>query len=125
MKRNIQLEKYIKRHTGHNVKVFTVKWLKGGYGAKMNTVTGLKICEEVSTYKPLIWHEMGHLIDEDMNWVKNEIKAQTWALKRLKKLGYNKIYEESLDWIKSWQNIKNASTQYYKEASEIILNEIR
>ena len=121
MVRNFELEKYIKRYTGKTVKVHTVKWIKGGYGASMNPVRGLKICKEDSIFRPLIWHEMGHLMGRDRNWVKNEVKAQKWALKNLKRLGYNRIYKESIEWVKRWGTTGTISDKKYKKASKIIL----
>ncbi len=122
MKRDIKLEKYIKRYTGHNIQVFTVKWIKGGYGAKINSVTGMKICESDMHYKPLIWHEMGHLIVGDNNWIKNEYKAQKWALKTLKKLKYNNIYKDSIEWIKIWgTRNQTKDDRRYKKVSKILL----
>jgi ATP:corrinoid adenosyltransferase len=124
MKRSLKLEKYIKRHTGHEIKVFIVKWIKGGFGAYINNKR-LKICEDDMDYKPLLWHEMGHLIDGDYNWVKNEYKAQKWALKTLKKLKYNNIYQESIEWIKLWgKRDLTICDRGYRKASRMLLGKI-
>ncbi len=120
MKRNKRLEKYIELYTGCNIKVITVKWIKGGYGASINSKK-LKIHEDDVDYKPLIWHEMGHLMRYDKDWVKNEYKAQKWALVTLKKLKYNDIYEESIEWIKGWRF--HISGVKYEKVAELILKE--
>lgn len=121
MKRHIKLEKYIKRYTDRDIKVYIVKWLWGGYGAWINSKKGiLKIREDDSNFKPLIWHEMGHLMAGAKSWVKNEVEAQKWALKTLKKLKYKRIYKESINWIQRWGN-SSESANGYKKARKILL----
>ena len=66
MNRIKKLEKYIKRYAGIEVKVYSIKWLWGGYGAYAKTSQNyIKICEyqlenDGLCYRPTIWHEMGH-----------------------------------------------------------------
>ena len=122
MRRNKRLEKYIKLYTGCDIKVYIVKCIKGGYGACINSKR-LKICEEDSEYKPLIWHEMGHLMAwNNRNWIKNEYKAQEWSLRRLKKLKYNNIYKESIEWIKIWGTRNHTvDDKKYRKVAKMLL----
>lgn len=124
MRRDFKLERYVKRYTNIKVKVFLLKYVKGGYGAIMNPFTReLKILYDLKDFKPLIWHEMGHLMTNDYNWIKREYKVQKWALKTLKRLKYNKIYKESLEWIKTWHDIKNNSRLKYGKVQKMLLKE--
>ena len=124
MKRYLKLEKYIKKYTGENIKVFTVKYHKGGYGAYMRGSKGyMTILEELVNFKPLIWHEMGHLLDGDTNFIKNETKAQLAVFAKLKQLGYQKLYAQSLLWlINRWGQQANKNNKGYAKAKKQILN---
>ena len=121
MLRNKKLERYVKRYTGKEIKAYTVKCIKGGYGAYMSDRV-LRIREDEMDYKPLIWHEIGHLMAWDDDWVKNEYKAQKWALRKLKKLNYKNLYKESIEWIKIWgkRNLTTYDIQY-RIASKLLL----
>ena len=124
MKRYLKLEKYIKRYTGINLKVYTIKYHHGGYGAyqKYYLKGYMTINEDLVDFKPLIWHEMGHLMTHDDDWIKAEYKAQKWALNKLKKLKYNRIYKRSIEWIKRWNKIENENTIKYGIVKKMLLN---
>jgi len=120
--RNKKLEKYVKRYTGVSLKVITQKWFWGGYGAKYQSKGILYIREDLLNFKPLIWHEMGHLMDGAEDWVENEVKAQLAVFKKLKDLGYEKIYRDSLMWVTvRWGNQNNENNRNYAKARKRIL----
>ena len=125
MKRCKPLEKYIKKYTGINLKVYTVKYHHGGYGAyqKYYSRGYMTINEDLTDFKPLIWHEMGHLMMNDgKGFIEREVDAQLWAFKTLKELNLSKIYRDSLMWVNCrWGSLENDSQNGYGKARKIIL----
>lgn len=125
------LQKYIKRYIKKDVKVQIVKFFRNepNCGAKYIVERNiLKIREDELDFRPLIWHEMGHIVTSPTSGfsVKNEVNAQLWAMKNLKKLKYKKCYRESLEYIKSW-NIdrkKHWRLNIYARAKNIILKNL-
>ena len=128
----MNLEKYIKRYTGKDIKVIFVKDFTeepecgAKYFVKRNL---LKIREDCSDSRPLIWHEMGHIATTPSSkfCVKHEVDAQLWVMKTLKKLKYKKLYKESLEYIKSWNIDRDAwwRLDIYGKAKNIILKKIK
>ena len=127
MKRCKKLEKYIQRYTGIKEKVYTVKFHHSGYGAfqRYRTKGYMTICEELVNFMPLIWHEMGHLMVRDDDWIQNEVKAQLWAFKKLKELKYEKIYKDSLMWVMCRCGFTGTEEdRRYRKARKIILEKL-
>lgn len=130
MKRQFKLEKYIKRFTGKEYKVYSAKFLLDGYGAV--TLVGpriIKIVEDQLNEKPVIWHEMGHVVFDSMPQTleESEYNAQMWALRELLKLGYRKIFEASILWIKNdWLDSEKPTPSdiAYASVRARILNQI-
>jgi len=121
LKRSKKLEKYIKHYTGKNVKVFIMNWIWGGYGGWYNRKKNiLELHKDDADYKPLVWHEMGHLIDKKRGYVNNEVFACTWHLNRLKALGYNRLYKESLEWYKGIGHSGCERDKEYRKVAKII-----
>jgi len=87
----------------------------------------ISFTEDHLDYKPLIWHEMGHLKTQITGYfsIKDEVKAQMWALKELKRRGYKKLYKESVDYVKDWGWNKKCPKRYvYSRARNIILKKL-
>lgn len=131
MIRQIKLEKYIKRFTGKIYKVYSFRYIHDGYAAITDTVNKrLDILHEQVNIKPVIWHEMGHIIFDhiDASPLEDEYNAQMWALGELLKRGYTKIFEESIEWIKNdWPDTDNPTPtdEVYLIVRDKILNLIR
>lgn len=131
MKRNIKLEKYIKRYTKKDVKVQVVQYFHNepNGGAKFFVERNLlKIVKSDLDFRPLIWHEMGHIVTSPTSGfcIKHEVDAQLWAMRVLKRLKYKKLYKESIEYIKSWNidRTKHWRLNIYGRAKNIILKNI-
>jgi len=128
MKRNKKLEKYIKRMSGIAVEVRVVKKFWDLVGAKAwPEKQRITFAEDELDYKPLIWHEMGHLKTQITAYfsIKDEVSAQMWALRELRKRGYRKLYKESVDYVKEWGWNKECPKRYvYSRARNIILKKL-
>ncbi len=127
----MNLQKYIKRYTKKDVKIQIVKFFRNdpNGGAKYFVERNLlKIREDELDFRSLIWHEMGHIVTSPTSGfsVKNEVNAQLWVMKNLKKLKYKKLYKESIEYIKSWNIDRNKCWRLniYSRAKNIILNRI-
>ena len=121
MKRDIKLEKYIKRYTGKKVTVYVMNWIWGGYGGWYNRRKNiLEFHKDGVNYKPLIWHEMGHLMGKARGYVNNEVFACSWHLNELKRLKYNRLYNESLEWYKEIGSSGCERDKEYRKVSKII-----
>lgn len=123
-----QITRYLRKHLKQSFKVIILPRINGGYGAFMSlTIRTMLIRKDCSNFLPLIWHEMGHCWDGDYDsFVLNEVKAQLAALRRLKKLGYQKIYDDSVKWIKTrWGKTKTESSKEYALAAKKILKAIK
>lgn len=128
------IKEYIKHLFGLNVEIKIVHHFWGRYGAyawrgDKNSKHLIKIAKSVLEYddylKALIWHEVGHLFtSEGFASAKNEINAQAWAMKEMKKRGYNKLYQYSLtEMVERWVrgDIGCEKKRMYKKAGKEIL----
>ena len=133
-----KLEKYIYRYTNIRINVKIQKYIRGGFGARLHfkylkngriiEFTLLKIREDSIDNKPLIWHEIGHMLyaKTHKNSILTETKAQLCALEKLKILGYNKLYKESIEYVdKYWLDSENKKQAIYNKARKSILNKIK
>lgn len=127
----LKLKKYIKRYTKKDVKIHLIKYFRNepNIGAKYFIKKNLLIIVKSELdYRPLIWHEMGHIATSPTSefCVKNEVNAQLWVMKNLKKLKYKKLYKESIEYIKDWNidRVKHWKLNIYSRAKNIILKDI-
>jgi len=139
------IKKYIKRMFNIDVDIYIQHHFWGGYGAKAYRGTKyephvIEIAKDMlkkDLPRYLIWHEVGHLFTAVGNGcgVKNEVNAQMWAMQEMKKRGYNKLYNYSLEYVIEWtegdivksiatKSKERATSDMYKIAGYIILNKL-
>lgn len=104
------IQKYIKNVFGLVVHVVIVHHFWGRFGAKVWIGDDeyhhlMKITKrELQWGMPhgLIWHEVGHIKTSgiEQGWIKSEINAELWALRDMKRRGYNRLYQEEIKTVK-------------------------
>lgn len=122
MQREQKLEKYIFNISGLSSKVYSAKNLQGRVGARIFKCYPIvmHISKDCVNFKPLIYHELGHLFTLGNNcFIIEEVLAQLWAFKTLIK--NKKLYNQSYSWVKRWHTCKNSHTEGYTQAADIIL----
>lgn len=126
MLRAIDIKRYIKNTFGMNIKIKVVSRLT--YGAAgwanydTNTITIVQRVLRDNCFKYLIWHEVGHFKTLEFcggSRVEREVNAQLWAMNEMKRRGYNRMFDDAVDYVRAWPNIIKDKT--YKKASKIIL----
>ena len=106
--RSKKLEKLIKEMTGQSFIVETKKWLWYGFSARVYlTKNYMTIRRDHINFKPVIWHEIGHIKTTKikMSFFEREYRAEMWALKQSLEKKNIKLFEESLAWVKSWLDV--------------------
>lgn len=133
----IYIHKYIKHMFGLDVKIKIVHHFWGRFGAMAwrgdkNHCHLIKITESLvkdsECLSYMLWHEVGHLFTASVKnrGYKNEVNAQIWAMKNMKKRGYNKLYKKSINYVKDWIiGVECAEKNMYKKAGKIILKKLK
>ena len=122
MKREPRLEQYFFTQFNVNFKVYSVKKIRGNYGASIYcNKSKIIVSEDCLDYYPVLWHEIGHYFTT-LGWhsfLVREVLAQCWAFRNIKD---KSLYKESYDWVcYYWSQLKNGKTKQYAQASDIIL----